>query len=552
LLCAAAPSAARGGPNPLPKADQKKVNDAIDLGVRYLKLTQSRWGTWTLDKDNYPVGYAALPGLTLLECGEEATDPAVKQAALFVRSGCAKVDRTYEIALAILFLDRLGDKKDRKIIQMLALRLIAGQTPTGGWSYKCPILNARAHSQLLAVLQKLNPTPPPEAKGGAGADKPAAKKKPPKVAIPANLRALSVLRDPSTLILKDPPDRLQEPFFGTTDNSNTQFAILALWAARRHGVPMERSMKLMVRRYHTSQKADGGWAYRYTYGGGEGGGPAMNAVGLLGLAVGHGLAGEGRKGKPVNDPSIVKGFVALARHIGEPAGRMKDLPMANLYFLWSVERVGVLYDLATVGKKDWYCWGAEILVANQKGDGNWDGGGYPGASKPLDTCLALLFLKRANLARDLTEKLPFDPKHLSKEIEQKLPPSTVAKPPESVKQPDPPANPKSPDQGISIKPPPDATAPPPSSTALPNDVPAEEDQGGSGLIILGGLGVVVLLGLGAALYFVCHGKTNGESSPDRRGRSRKGTAAFHRDSEEEAEEEEERGRKRRRPSRRPD
>jgi len=49
--------------------------------------------------------------------------------------------------------------------------------------------------------------------------------------------------------------------------------------------------------------------------------------------------------------------------------------MENLYFLWSVERVAVLYDLKTIGGKDWYGWGAQILLANQRGAGNWTGGG---------------------------------------------------------------------------------------------------------------------------------------------------------------------------------
>ena len=54
-------------------------------------------------------------------------------AAAFVRGWCLKIDTTYEIALSILFLDKLGEAKDRELIQKLALRLIAGQGPTGGW-----------------------------------------------------------------------------------------------------------------------------------------------------------------------------------------------------------------------------------------------------------------------------------------------------------------------------------------------------------------------------------------------------------------------------------
>ncbi len=72
------------------------------------------------------------------------------------------------------------------------------------------------------------------------------------------------------------------------------------------------------------------------------------------------------------------------------------------YFLWSLERVAVALDLKTIGKKDWYGWGAEILLANQQRDGSWDGDYSPAG---IDTCFALLFLQRANLARDLTSRI---------------------------------------------------------------------------------------------------------------------------------------------------
>ena len=73
----------------------------------------------------------------------------------------------------------------------------------------------------------------------------------------------------------------------------------------------------------------------------------------------------------------------------------------SYYFFWSLERVGVILDQDKIGGHDWYAWGSEILVANQGGDGSWHGE-YPPA---VDTCFALLFLKRSNVARDLTSAL---------------------------------------------------------------------------------------------------------------------------------------------------
>src|SRR5207302_7228042 len=45
------------------------------------------------------------------------------------------------------------------------------------------------------------------------------------------------------------------------DNSNTQFAALGLWVARRHGIPVERAMLRLAGRFRMSQAPDGSWHY---------------------------------------------------------------------------------------------------------------------------------------------------------------------------------------------------------------------------------------------------------------------------------------------------
>jgi len=58
--------------------------------------------------------------------------------------------------------------------------------------------------------------------------------------------------------------------------------------------------------------------------------------------------------------------------IDAPAGQVgRRVPLPGFYFLWSVERVGLLYDLPALGERDWYRWGAEALVANQTERGDW-------------------------------------------------------------------------------------------------------------------------------------------------------------------------------------
>src|SRR5262249_28941079 len=92
-----------------------------------------------------------------------------------------------------------------------------------------------------------------------------------------------------------PKDAKEAPAGDHSDNSNTQFATLAVWVAGRHAVPLERTVERIDRRFKVSQNKDGGWGYQYH--GASGSGPttpSMSCAGLLGLAVGHALADEKR------------------------------------------------------------------------------------------------------------------------------------------------------------------------------------------------------------------------------------------------------------------
>jgi hypothetical protein len=101
-------------------------------------------------------------------------------------------------------------------------------------------------------------------------------------------------------------------------------------------------------------------------------------------------------GNYMNDPVDTRGIMHTV-----PSGP-KGTP--NYYFLWSVERVGVLLNLKTIGGKDWYRWGVDLLLPAQLPDGSWVGRGS-GGSPVIDTCFALLFLKRSDLLPDLRETL---------------------------------------------------------------------------------------------------------------------------------------------------
>ena len=64
--------------------------------------------------------------MTLLMCGVPASDPAVQNAARFVRRSTLSLTGTYELSLAIMFLDQLGDPQDRELIRTLECHTCLG------------------------------------------------------------------------------------------------------------------------------------------------------------------------------------------------------------------------------------------------------------------------------------------------------------------------------------------------------------------------------------------------------------------------------------------
>jgi hypothetical protein len=189
--------------------------------------------------------------------------------------------------------------------------------------------------------------------------------------------------------------------------------------AGRHGLPVGSALAGIAERYRRSQQPDGTWAYALP----NDRTPAppadderaltsrasMTCAAVMGLAIAAADAAEPDKVRAdiVKDPRVRAGLMALGTTVGQPVGdRNRILPIPRIggrtyYFLWSLERLCVALDIKTMGGKDWYAWGAGLLLANQKDDGSWRG---DHEAYYADTCFALLFLRRANLARDLTAR----------------------------------------------------------------------------------------------------------------------------------------------------
>ncbi|MCE9583126.1 MAG: hypothetical protein K8T20_11600, partial [Planctomycetes bacterium] len=70
---------------------------------------------------------------------------------------------------------------------------------------------------------------------------------------------------------------------------------------------------------------------------------------------------------------------------------------SHYYYLYGLERVGVLGSIEQIGGHAWYVCGAQHLVDHQKPDGHWNSGTELEPAEVLDSCFALLFLKKATM-----------------------------------------------------------------------------------------------------------------------------------------------------------
>ena len=201
------------------------------------------------------------------------------------------------------------------------------------------------------------------------------------------------------------------------DNSNSQYALLALNAASEVGVPVRAEVWALARRYwEQSQRNDGSWAYTP-----DSASPptaSMTCAGISGLIITGLKRFQGQEflqgdqiincGKGGFNIPLQRGTDWLARNffVGQNAGNGQQW---KYYYLYGLERSGRLTGQRFFGEHDWYREGAEELVADQdKFDGFWKGALFE--HDPLvATSFALLFLAKGR-APVLINKLRHTPK----------------------------------------------------------------------------------------------------------------------------------------------
>ncbi|MFI4875248.1 MAG: prenyltransferase/squalene oxidase repeat-containing protein, partial [Blastopirellula sp. JB062] len=191
---------------------------------------------------------------------------------------------------------------------------------------------------------------------------------------------------------------------GGGDNSNTQFAILALDEAAHAGATVDNPTWQISHDYwKKAQNPNGSWGYLpRTPGRGS-----MTAAGISSMIITTKRLAEGDAtvngesiqccGKQTPNDAIEDGYAWLGRNFTvytNPADGGDSLNL--LYYLYAVERVGRLGGRRFIGEHDWYREGAEMLVNNQDSlSGAWRGTGNAEVKHPtVATSLALLFLAK--------------------------------------------------------------------------------------------------------------------------------------------------------------
>lgn len=320
---------------------QEKIHAAIDKGVQYLIAKQNKAGYWA---------YGDVPAVA-------------RDAGRFKRRDRRVAQRTatpYDGGLTALMLYAMGAsgiKRDH-----------ASVVPALSWIDRHPQffddrsgVGTYAASLLVLALTRLD-----------------AKHYAPRIRSLAD--AIAAGQNPSGMwgYQIDPGRKAK------TDGSNTQFAVLALWAA--HSLAgwngPEKVWKRIESHYRRTQWRNGTWGYR------PGDTTRLDTMTAAG-AVSYVYARAALDGSEKDARASTTAQRGLAAHLR----LMKRANWHNYYLVYGIERVGTVLGLRDLS---WYEQGARILVRRQDKNGSWAGQSL-GADRArcYETALAILFLSRA-------------------------------------------------------------------------------------------------------------------------------------------------------------
>jgi len=326
----------------------EEVNRAIDRGSAYLAAHYLKW-KFNGD-DDYLGAYALIHTNQYFANGKlrEKINAFLREDK-WSKSGVA----VYTAGLRALALEATHDPDLKALTRECAEYLVESQGPHGTWTYRGDV--------------PITPAVPPGKAVEAG----------------ISISGGEPLDEEIKGELVDRKNTCKNA--GDGDTSCTQFAILGLHAAAKCGflVPKtvwEKCLKSMEERHCK----DGGWHYHGTTAKSYG---SMTCAGICTVALCRYYLGVKDY---LDHPMLQAGVKWMADHFA--VDKNPNETQWSLYYLYSVERVGVFTAMDSIGEHAWYGKGAKFLVGGQKGDGSWTG---TSENAEKGTAFALLFLTRA-------------------------------------------------------------------------------------------------------------------------------------------------------------
>ncbi|HEU4339827.1 MAG TPA: hypothetical protein VFS19_07140 [Planctomycetota bacterium] len=356
----------------------EEINKAIDRGVEVLLQSVD------VDAGHPWLRCDELLLFALAHAGKMSDARARKLLDRVLKSDMNAAEHpTYNVSLRAMALAQIDPVKHQVAIAQCAWWLVNAQTDNGQWDY-----------------WSLKDKPPTSF---------------PKIAWPGKQATGEKTESKMGLQVKrvapwaDRPPTINKVLRNT---STAQYATLGLYAAHRAKVIIpneiwDRTLKSVL----SGQNRGGGWAYIHHEDKGndwikEASGlgqvnRSMTASQLSVLAV---LKAVLETPPRDIDSAMDRGFKWLAEDlILKRAGAMKGPTYKGAdttsvywhYWLYSVERAGILWGRERIGDKWWYAQGANELLRLQNPDGSWGQDFGTCTDRPADTAFAVLFLKRA-------------------------------------------------------------------------------------------------------------------------------------------------------------
>ena len=369
----------------------EQVEKAILKGVAWLKKKQQPNGSWGEIKGNaaygggkntgpgYPSGATALALYALLKCKEKTNDPVIRKGFQYLeRKRFSRQPNSYEIAMTLLAVTATADQNKTSRASKRAAKKVRLKGKYKKWADELKKnLIKRRHERVW----RYNTT---DSQAG-----------------------------PS----------------GEEDLSSTQIVSLALFAADRLGVKCPPKIWEGILSYSLEQQEDDGpevkykdpvdpnqdrtaraRGFSYIKGDSEhkhsGASGAMTACGIGNIEMARFILTKGgtKAGRASwnKRPEAEKAQTALYDGIAwieknwnsfaNPPGKPWDY---HLYWMYSLERAMDLLSLRLVGSHRWYNEMGQELINRQQKEGLWNTQSTHTPHDVLDTCFALLFLKRS-------------------------------------------------------------------------------------------------------------------------------------------------------------